>query len=56
MARPKKYIIKLSDEERATLRKTIRNKNLQDGFEALPDPAWVGRSTGNRAHSCPACT
>ena len=26
MARPKKYIIKLSDEERATLRKTIRNK------------------------------
>ena len=26
MARPKTYIIKLSDEERATLRKTIRNK------------------------------
>ena len=26
MARPKKYIIKLSDEERATLRKIIRNK------------------------------
>lgn len=26
MARPKKYIIKLSDDERATLQKTIRNK------------------------------
>ena len=26
MARPKKYIIKLSDEERATLRKTVCNK------------------------------
>ena len=26
MARPKKYIIKLSDEEWATVRKTIRNK------------------------------
>lgn len=27
MARPKKYIIKLSDDERAELHKTIRNKN-----------------------------
>ena len=26
MARPKTYIIKLSDDERATLQKTIRNK------------------------------
>lgn len=27
MARPKTYIIKLSDDERATLQKTIKNKN-----------------------------
>lgn len=27
MARPKTYIIKLSDDERTTLQKTIKNKN-----------------------------
>jgi hypothetical protein len=39
MARPKTYIIKLSDDERAALQKTIRNKNLQNCFETLPDTA-----------------
>ena len=28
MARPKKYIIKLSDDERTALQKTIKNKNI----------------------------
>ena len=32
MARPKTYIIKLSDDERAALQKTIRNKKTAKLF------------------------
>ncbi len=32
MARPKTYIIKLSDDERAALQKTIRNKKPAELF------------------------
>lgn len=39
MARLKTYIIKLSDDERDALQKTIRNKKLQNCFETLPDTA-----------------
>ena len=38
MARPKTYIIKLSDDERTTLQKTIKNILLQQHWQEISMP------------------
>ena len=62
MARPKTYIIKLSDDERATLQKTIRNKKTCKAvlkrcqiLLELDEEQGIGLTHAQLAHSYAVC-